>query len=268
MPEQKNIASYNDVLSEIDGGACALSIVLGKKGLKTYDQYYSLRGKYCFSKFNEKYGKATPVSDTGIPASIITYWNECDSLLHKVMEEKKITFTSCSFPVKIFRMEDTEKIHAIGKVGNEDCFFEIVFGSQLKKKHKIDVLKKLEAYALGAGSSMMASHDKVFCIVLGLRGEDAETNKILREIERDDVMTKTTNSIKTEGWARLVGTFEDARKELDDQMKSIEGKDYMEIPTNPSNCGFCPFHNQSFKVQKSDGSTVKYVCSGFIHIVT
>lgn len=260
-------ASYMDVLSEIDGGACLLSVVLYKKGLMTHDQYYSIRSKYCFKKFNEEYGGIASTPDGQVPRSIVEYWNKCDAMLHKVILEKSIRFVTCSIPVKIFRMDDEEKAHAIGKVGDVDCFFELVFGSQLKKKHKVDALKKLESYALASGLTLRTSGRKVFCLVLGLHDEEADASKVLREVEMEDVMTKTTNAIKTEGWLKITDAFGTAKIKIESDLQRIEGKDYLEIPTNPSDCGLCPFHNHAFKIQKAGGTAVKYVCSGYIHAV-
>lgn len=257
--------TYKDVLSEIDGGACILATVLYKKGLNTYDQYYGIRAKYCFKKFNEKYGGSAAVPDDGIPASIISFWEKVDALLDDTFQKRDISISKVNTKIKIDDLDNEEMIHAIGKMGPVDCAFELVFGTQLKRKHKIDVVKKVQAYNEANGTDLVPG-----CLVLGIKeskddddDDDKEPN-VVRGIPMDDTFTKG-GKLKTEGWQKLLDGFQEARDALEDKVRAVMNKEYAQMPTNPSNCGFCPFHNVSFKIQKPDGSIEKVACSGYLH---
>lgn len=245
--------TVDDVLVIIEGNACLLKMMLGKMHVPSMDQYYTLRSRYCKSKFLETRAGIPGDPFPGIPASIIEFWNTCDASLKALETDAALQFDAFNVAVTDPLHGFAFSIDATGSIaGIDHCIFLVSFSGSWRKKYAIKLVAQLDALKRSGNPTPVDS------IVVLMLGKHDPVEKLYRVINRDDQMDKK-GMVKNEGWDSLGKMFENGVKETISLFNDLAGKPFDSIPTNPApiNCGTCPFHNTII----ANGMT----CTGHYH---
>jgi hypothetical protein len=250
--------SYMDIISWLDGHPCLLKIVLSKMKLKTFDQYYATRNKYCMSKFYNEYGNVPETFNEPVHSTIAEFWSECNNVLKILVKDRGLRIDKAAIKVTSPETGDEIIVDAIGSLdGKDNSVFKIILSSQFKKKHKVDLVRQRD-YLVAAGESISSIHG----IVIGAaKGRHGSIDKVTREItELNEKIGRTRN----EGWEDLRESFKKALDESSKAIKETTGMKISDMKTSPSACGFCTFHNLVFEVRDESGSLKRVACTGTI----
>jgi hypothetical protein len=263
--------TFQEVLDVAEGGACPLRVMLSKAApadpaLKK--QYYFTRSIYCRAKFMEKYGgKPFPADlETNIPASIVDYWSKCDAALQQIITKTGLQFFATGLIVKAPDFDDQISVDATGRTRDKEfVVFKLIWGSQLRKHYKIQLVKQLD-FLHDADATMYLGGrpvDEVSVAALMVGKDDGDDGQIdvakaVRFIDPSDALD-SKGKVKEKGWAGLRVEFDAALAEARRIVTAATGNPVHLITTNPGpmTCGSCPYHNKEVTPRK--------VCTGYVH---
>ena len=251
-----NEVTFQDILEFGEENGCALRTRLAKEGLKTFDQFYTLRHKYCMVKFEEKYaGKKSPAMN--VPASIVEFWKKCDAALQKEIARSGIKFEKVA--VQVNSPYGRVTVDAIGSMNDHRrCIFKIAFSGSWRWKYATELVKQRDF--LIASNFPDASDHELVAMVAGAEKDGDES--ISRFIKRYGELKKN-GEWKEPSWEKLRSEFDATIETTRAFLDELGTKEIDVIPTNPipGNCGFCQFHNVLVKV---GNKTI--ACSGFCQV--
>jgi hypothetical protein len=262
------------VLDVAEESACPLRMMLSKtRGIdpSLKNQYYLLRSIYCRAKFAEKYGKKPLPAElsTGVPQSIADYWTKCDGVLQQIIAKTGLQFYAINIPVKPADFDDPILVDATGRMSdNEFVVIKLVWGSQLRKHYKIQLVKQLDyLHAADAAKHLGGrplSEIAIAALVVGKDDDDkgqADVSKLVRFMSRSDILDKK-GEIKDPGWDTLRAEFTGALEKTRSIIVQSTGNPLHLVPTvpGPMTCGSCPFHNTTIAPGK--------MCTGYVKSIT
>jgi hypothetical protein len=252
-----NEVTFQDILEFADENGCALRTRLAKEGLKTFDQFYTLRHKYCMVKFLEKYaGNKAPAMN--VSASIVEFWKKCDAALQKEIAKTGVKFEKVA--VQINSPYGQVTVDAIGSMNDHRrCIFKIAFSGSWRWRYAIEMVKQRDF--LIASKFPDASDHELVAIVAGAEKDGDET--ISRFIKRYGELKKN-GEWKEPTWDKLRSDFDTAVAGTQQFIENLGKEQVVDIPTNPipGNCGTCQFHNVIINIGNK-----KIACSGFCQVI-
>ena len=264
--------TFQEVLDVAEGGVCPLRVMLSKTvpadpAMKK--QYYFMRSIYCRAKFMEKYSGTPLPADlaTNIPKSIVDYWNKCDATLAQIVAKTGMQFFQTGISVKVADFDDQILVDAVGRMNDKELVvLKLVWGSQLRKHYKIQLVKQLDFLHEADATTYLggrAVDDVAIAALMVGKDDDDETGQIdvsksVRFIEQRDTLD-TKGKVKEKGWAGLRVEFDAALAEARNVVSGSIGNPVTVVTTKPGplTCGSCPYHNKEVAPHK--------VCTGYVH---
>ena len=264
--------TFQDVLDVAEGGACPLRMTLSETkppmaALKR--QYYFLRSIYCRAKFAEEYGrKPFPADLAGVPPSIIDYWNKCNGVLRQIIAKTGLRFYNINIPVKPSDFDEQIFVDATGCTSDKEfVVIKLVWGSQLRKHYKIQLVKQLDYLHETVSTAYLGgrSPDDISLAALMVGKDDGDEDgvdisKLVRFVPSADVLDKK-GKVKEKGWNGLRSEFDGALVEARRIVAQSAGNPLSLVPTvpGPMTCGSCPYHN----IEIAENG--QKVCTGYFH---